>query len=189
MGVLQGAIRSTPWTESAEQHEQATRKINQMLCERASRERYSTLFWSYFDSATGTLRYINAGHCAPMLFKANGEARRLDDGGPVLGLLAHARFEQSSVHFEPGDTLVLYSDGIVEAADLKDEQFGEDRLEELIRETLQQSPAEIRRRILDAVGSFTSNAEPSDDRTLVVVRYSGSHVPAPDPATERLVAV
>lgn len=189
MGVLQGAIRSTPWTESAEQHELATSKINQMLCERASRERYSTLFWSYFDPASETLRYINAGHCAPMLFKASGESRRLDDGGPVLGLLAHARFSQSSVRFEPGDTLVLYSDGIVEAADPKDEQFGEDRLEELVRESLGQTPVEIRRRILDAVNRFTNNAELSDDRTLVVVRYAGALVGEKRSAAQDLVAV
>jgi sigma-B regulation protein RsbU (phosphoserine phosphatase) len=174
MGVLQGAIRATPWTESAAQHEEATRKINRMLCEGASRERYSTLFWSYFDPTSETLRYINAGHCAPILFKPNGDARRLDDGGPVLGLLAEARFRQSSVRFEAGDTLVLYSDGIVEAANPKDDQFGEDRLQELVRESLSQSPAQIRGKILSEVNRFTNHAELSDDRTLVVVRYEGS---------------
>ncbi len=187
MGVLQGAIRATPWTDSPAQHEEATRKINRMLCEGASRERYSTLFWSYFDPASETLRYINAGHCAPILFKPNGEARRLEDGGPVLGLLAGARFRQSSVKFEAGDTLVLYSDGIVEAADSKDDQFGEDRLQELVRESLSQSPAEIRGKILAEVNRFTNNAELSDDRTLVVVRYAGAPVTAQTPANKELV--
>jgi sigma-B regulation protein RsbU (phosphoserine phosphatase) len=189
MGVLQGAIRSTPWTESAQQHEDATSKINRMLCERASRERYSTLFWSYFDPQSETLRYINAGHCAPLLFKQNGQAQRLNDGGPVLGLLADARFHQSSVRFEPGDTLVLYSDGIVEAADLKDEQFGEDRLQALVGECLAQSPAEVRGRILAEVNKFTGNAELSDDRTLVVVRYAGSPVRAEGSAVRDLAVV
>jgi hypothetical protein len=187
MGVLQGAIRATPWTESPAQHEEATRKINRMLCEGASRERYSTLFWSYFEPASETLRYINAGHCAPILFRPNGESRRLEDGGPVLGLLAGARFRQSSVKFEAGDTLVLYSDGIVEAANSKDDQFGEDRLEELVRESLSQSPAEIRGKILSEVNRFTSNAELSDDRTLVVVRYAGVPVATEPPANKELV--
>jgi serine phosphatase RsbU (regulator of sigma subunit) len=189
MGVLQGAIRSAPWTESAEQHEEATSKINRMLCERASRERYSTLFWSYFEPGTETLRYINAGHCAPLLFKQNGEARRLNDGGPVLGLLADAQFHQSCVRFESGDTLVLYSDGIVEAANPNDEQFGEDRLQDLVGECLRQSPAEIRGRILDEVNRFTGNAELSDDRTLVVVRYTGSVVHGEGTMTEDLAVV
>jgi hypothetical protein len=187
MGVLQGAIRSTPWTESADQHEAATKKINRMLFERASIERYSTLFWSYFEPESETLRYINAGHCAPLLFKQNGEARHLNDGGPVLGLLADAQFHQSSVRFEPGDTLVLYSDGIVEAADANDEQFGEERLQELVGECITQSPAEIRGRILAAVNRFTGNAELSDDRTLVVVRYEGAAVPSEGSVTRDLV--
>ena len=189
MGVLQGAIRATPWTESKEQHEEATRKINRMLCEGASRERYSTLFWSYFDPRSETLRYINAGHCAPFLFKPTGEAVRLEDGGPVRGLLADARFRQSSVRFEAGDTLVLFSDGIVEAADLKDEQFGEDRLQELVRESLSLSPAEIRGRIMSAVNRLTNHAELSDDRTLVVVRYAGSPVAVEPAGVKELVAV
>ena len=189
MGVLQGAIRSTPWTESAQQHQEATGKINSMLCERASRERYSTLFWSYVDPQSGTLRYINAGHCAPILFKANGEAQSLNDGGPVLGLLADAEFHQHSVPFEPGDTLVLYSDGIVEAANFEDEQFGEDRLQELVCSSLRESSAEIRRRILAAVNSFTGNAELSDDRTLVVVRYAGSPAGTEESLTKDLAVV
>lgn len=189
MGVLQGAIRSTPWTESAQQHEEASGKINRMLCERASRERYSTLFWSYFDPQSETLCYINAGHCAPMLFKPNGGAQRLNDGGPVLGLLADAQFHQSSVPFEAGDTLLLYSDGIVEAADVNDEQFGEERLQELVCSSLRESPAEIRRRILAAVNNFTGNAELSDDRTLVVVRYAGSAVGVEGSLSSDLVVV
>jgi sigma-B regulation protein RsbU (phosphoserine phosphatase) len=157
-----------------------------MLCEGASRERYSTLFWSYFEPASETLRYINAGQCAPILFKPNGESLRLEDGGPVLGLLAEARFRQSSVRFEAGDTLVLYSDGIVEATNPQDDQFGEDRLEELVQaliapsrkggDSLSHSPAQIRATILSEVNRFTNHAELSDDRTLVVVRYEPTQV-------------
>lgn len=187
MGVLQGAIRSTPWTESPAQHEEATEKINRMLCERASSERYSTLFWSYFDPLSGTLRYINAGHCAPLLFKAHGDVRQLDEGGPVLGLLPDARFHQAAVAFEPGDTLVLFSDGIVEAADAQDEQFGEGRLKEIVMDSLALTPAEIRAKILAGLNGFTGDAELSDDRTLVVVRYAG--VPAKTERHLELVAV
>jgi Stage II sporulation protein E (SpoIIE) len=182
MGVMQGAIRSTPWTESPEEHERATGRINRLLCERASDERYSTLFWSYFDA--GRLRYINAGHCAPLLFKADGSVRTLEEGGPVLGLLPDAGFRAAAVEFGPGDTLVLYSDGIVEAADSSDEQFGEQRLQDLVREFLDLSPGEIERRVWTAVNRFTGNASLSDDRTLVVVRYQGRPAAMQQPVME-----
>jgi hypothetical protein len=174
MGVMQGAIHSNPWTDSAAAHEESTRRINRLLYERASIERYSTLFWGYADPTSGTIHYINAGHCSPILVKANGSSVRLDGGGPVLGLLPDVKFRQHTVGIDPGDTLVLYSDGIVEATNALDEEFGEDRLRRLVADSLDLPTREIRQRILDAVSRFTSNPELSDDRTIMVVRYESA---------------
>lgn len=109
MGVIHGAVRSASWTASPRQHEAATGQINRLLWERAAQERFATMFWSYFDPETRLLRYVNAGHCPPLLFRAGAFTPvSLSEGGPVLGLL-NARFQQGTVALQPGDVLVLFS--------------------------------------------------------------------------------
>ena len=171
-GVIHGAVRSSAWTEGRRQHEQATGQLNRLLSERASAERFASLFWGYIEG--GTLRYINAGHLSPILARANRPVTlRLDDGGPVLGLLPAARYETGSVELEPGDLLVLYSDGLVEAANAQDEQFGEQRVLDLVAQYRHLDASQIRDRIIRAAQLFTGNAELEDDRTLMVLRYTG----------------
>ena len=98
---------------------------------------------------------------------------RLDEGGPVLGLLPSAKFDTGSVELEPGDLLVLYSDGLVEAANQHDEQFGEERVQALVAQYRHLTAAQIRDQIIRAAQAFTGNAELEDDRTLLVLRYIG----------------
>ena len=174
-GVIHGAVRSSGWTESARHHEDATIRLNRLLCERTAQERFVTMFWSYFDPGTRLLRYINAGHFAPALFRAAqpGAPLRLAEGGPVLGLLPEARYSQGVVRLEAGDLLVLFSDGIVEAANSRDEQFGEDRLMAAIATQMEGTPENVRDRVLSDVEQFTGQAAPDDDRTLLVIRYQG----------------
>ncbi len=118
MSVLHGAIRSS----TASQHELACERINRMLCERTACERFATLFWGVLDPTTLTFRYVNAGHPPPMLVRQavfgqrNEEIIRLDEGGPVLGLLSNARYAAGTIQIGNTDTLVLYSDGISEAS-------------------------------------------------------------------------
>ncbi len=171
-GVIHGAVRSSAWTEGRRQHQQATERLNRLLSERASAERFASLFWGYIEGST--LRYINAGHLAPILARANRPiCLRLDEGGPVLGLLPSAKFETGSVELEPGDLLVLYSDGLVEAANQHDEQFGEERVQALVAQHRHLTAAQIRDQIIRAAQAFTGNAELEDDRTLLVLRYTG----------------
>ena len=86
MALIHGAIHSMSWTRSAEDHENATRSLNALLCRKTATERFSTLFWGYFDPETSILRYINAGHLPPLLIRAgefgNLEVKRLEAGGP-----------------------------------------------------------------------------------------------------------
>lgn len=168
VNVLQGAIRSA----TVSRHERACERMNRMLCERTACERFATLFWGVFDPATSTLRYVNAGQAAPMLVR-NGQNRieRLDEGGPVLGMLPSAAYTAGVVAMDACDMLVLYSDGIDEASNQREEEFGEQRLQELIRDTADATPAEVCARIMKQVAAFAGGEVPADDRTLMVVRF------------------
>ncbi len=171
-GVIHGAVRSSAWTESRYQHQHATEQLNRLLSERAASERFASLFWGYCEGET--LHYINAGHLAPILMRANRPTcLRLDAGGPVLGLLPNAKYEAGSVELEPDDLIVLYSDGLVEAANANDEQFGEERVVALVAQHRHLTAAQIRDRIIRAAQTFTGGAELDDDRTVLVLRFAG----------------
>jgi len=171
VSVLQGAIRSS----TASQHESACEQINRMLCERTACERFATLFWGVFDPSSGTLHYVNAGHAAPMLVhKGQNRIERLDEGGPVLGMLPTASYSAGTVEVQASDMLVLYSDGINEATDRNEKEFGEDRIKELITNTADATPAEVCERVMNRVTAFASDGAPPDDRTLLVVRFPQS---------------
>ncbi|MBS1982893.1 MAG: serine/threonine-protein phosphatase, partial [Bdellovibrionales bacterium] len=148
-----------------------------------------TMFWAYFDPQAGLLRYINAGHCPPLLFKANGrDIVRLDDGGPVLGLLSSAAYPQAAVPFEPGDRLVIYSDGIIEAADFTGTPLGEDRLIDIVEHSRELDAQSIRNRILASVDFFTGTSTLDDDRTLLLISRTSGHPCTPAPYLSKSIA-
>jgi sigma-B regulation protein RsbU (phosphoserine phosphatase) len=167
-------------------------QINRLLCEHASRERFASMFWAYFDPHRQELRYVNAGHCPPVLFPLRGSAPfRLTEGGPVLGLLPDARYVQDAVRMEPGDVLVLYSDGLVESVNSSGEPFGEERLETAVARHLGRSAEEIRDGVLAALKAFAGRTPADDDCTLVVACYQGAGVqrkPAQPEPSDELVA-
>ena len=119
-------------------------------------------------------RYLNAGHLPPLLFSAAqpGAVCKLKSGGPVLGLLSAAKYEHGERAFEAGDVLVLYSDGILEAANAADEQFGEERVQSVVHANFARPAEEIRNHILAAVREFTGDVAAADDQTLLVIRKS-----------------
>jgi sigma-B regulation protein RsbU (phosphoserine phosphatase) len=173
-GVIHGAVRSAAWTESRVQHERESERLNRLLCERAAGGRYASMFWAYYDPTTSTLHYVNAGHLPPMLVGDGGRVTDLSDldtGGPVLGVLGDARYQQGRREVRSGDTLVLYSDGLVEAASPRGEEFGEARLRALLTARRDAGPEEIRDVILTSVGAFLAAGTPRDDLTLLVARF------------------
>jgi sigma-B regulation protein RsbU (phosphoserine phosphatase) len=101
-----------------------------------------------------------------------GKISRLEEGGPVLGAFPTALYHQGEVAVRPGDLLVLYSDGIVEATNASEEEFGEERLCGLIQENCARPSAEILDEILKQVRAFIQEAPPQDDMTLVVARIN-----------------
>ncbi|MCP5120416.1 MAG: SpoIIE family protein phosphatase [bacterium] len=147
--------------------------LNKAMTAACPGNRFVTFFLCQIDPATGELVFSNAGHNPPYLVRASGDVEELDGGGPVLGILPGIKYTEHSRQVDPGDTLVIYSDGVSEAADPDENEFGEERLIELIREHRQQSPQELIDTIITKVEEFASGAPAADDFTLVVVRRTG----------------
>ena len=181
MALIHGAIQSMCWTRSMGDHEEATRSLNTLLCRKTSPERFSTLFWGYYDPNTSVLRYINAGHLPPLLIRAgefgNLEVQRLETGGPVLGLIPDTPFTQGQQVIRKGDVLVAFSDGILEAPNFNSEEFGERRLIDAIRDGWNDSACGIRNSVLNRVRSYMKDGQAVDDQTLMVVRFKDTAVP------------
>jgi serine phosphatase RsbU (regulator of sigma subunit) len=174
VSVMHGALRAATLTGTS-QHESSCERMNRMLCEKSAVNRFATMFWGIFDPLTATLRYVNAGHAAPFLLRAGSQAghppERLDQGGPLLGLLPDAKYSSAVVQISPGDLLVVYSDGINEAANEAEEEFGDERVLAVLNPHTGRHPREICDRIMQSVSAFASPAAPQDDRTLLVVRF------------------
>jgi len=177
MGVVQGAVHAANATGPAVNHEQSAERLNQLLCKKTSRERFVSLVWCYFDAITSTLSYINAGHLPPLLMRRKSDGKfdiiRLDEGGPVLGVLPGATYKQSQIPVQPGDLLVVFSDGILEALNSDDEEFGEERILTAVEENWGGSPSQITDAVLARVRVFLGRELPHDDQTLMVVRLQG----------------
>jgi phosphoserine phosphatase RsbU/P len=175
VGLLLGAVRASAWMAGAAEHETSSKRLSELLHTRTSLERFASLFWCCYEPKSQFLRYVNAGHLPPMLLKKGTDGvlavERLTEGGPVLGLLKAAEYRQGWAVVGPGDLLVLYSDGVVEAENASGEQFNEDRLLAAIRENSERPAAEIRDGILSRVRSFLEGEPAQDDLTLVVARF------------------
>ncbi len=175
--LLLGAIRSSDWLRDAARHEAASRQISELLRTRTSPERFASLFWCYYDPAARMLHYVNAGHLPPILATRNGDGstavRRLEDGGPVLGVLSEVEYRQSTVPVSGGGLIVLYSDGVVEAENSSMEQYGEDRLYAVVAANAHRAPHEVRDDILRDVRHFLGKERAQDDLTIVVARLQG----------------
>lgn len=130
--------------------------------------RFLTLFMLVLDPATGEFGYVNAGHNPPYLIHAGGELQPLTDGGPVLGVLKRISYQALSERLQPGETLVIYSDGLTEARSPSGEEFGEERLEALLR-TGRGGAEHTMDAIFRSVRDFASSAPFADDLTVVVV--------------------
>ena len=143
-------------------------RVNAILCSNHLEGRFVTFFFALVDREAGTLSYSNAGHNAPILVRQDGSLLRLREGGPILGEFPDAPFEQATVPFGAGDRLLIFTDGVSEALGPGDVEFGEPRLEALLKESRGVSAAELRRRVLSAVHEFRDRPL-QDDATLLIV--------------------
>lgn len=173
MGVIHGAIRaaSARWTGS--NHDELAAYVNDLLCGRTAENRYVTLFWGSIDTTANTLRYVNAGHLPPLLFRrgpAGVAVERLEEGGPVLGLLPGVGYRTGETELAAGDILVAFSDGLSEAANAQDEEFGVDRVIEAVRPLAGRPPADVLDAVLTSVRAFIGSEPLRDDLCVLVVR-------------------
>ena len=146
-------------------------KVSHLVYEASSSSRYATFFFATLNPRTREFRYVNAGHNAPVLLKqASGALLRLEDGGPVVGMLPSANYEAQSVTLEPGDLLIAYTDGISEAMTADDEEWGESRMLAAVPPQPSASAVEILDGIFLAADAFTAGAEQHDDMTLLVMK-------------------
>jgi serine phosphatase RsbU (regulator of sigma subunit) len=170
MSLLHGAVRCSDWLGSSA-HENATLKLNKLLYESTAPEMFATLFWAYYDAPL--LHYVNAGHLPPLLLRASGAVERLTEGGPVLGVIADSSYQQGVVRLEEGDLLVMYSDGVLEASDAAEEEFGEARLAGIVSGRARVACSELCDEIVSGVRAFTRDGSLEDDLTLLLVRLRG----------------
>lgn len=148
-----------------------TTVANQVLCRRGIESRFVTLMLGVV-SIDGTLTYTNAGHNPPFVVGPSG-VRRLEDGGPVIGLLEFAPYSQRTVSLVPGDTVVVFSDGVSEALDSAGEEFGDDRVLASVQAAAGTNAQTLVRHVFDAVRDFTAGTAQGDDITAMVIRYLG----------------
>jgi len=145
--------------------------LNTFLCDHAEVGRYATMFFGILDE-NGGLEYINAGHPSPILIRQNGSAEEaFTEGSFPVGLVPHAEYFTAAVKLEPGDTLVLFSDGVTEAMDPKEDFFGIPRLVQLLTGQNDTPLDELQKLLLEAVENFSRGASQADDLTLLLVRY------------------
>ncbi|MCU0490287.1 MAG: SpoIIE family protein phosphatase [Chloroflexaceae bacterium] len=135
---------------------------------------FVTCFYGLLEMATGEFTFANGGHNYPLLYRvATDEVENLRADGIVLGIVPQPRFEQRSLHLNPGDVLLFYTDGVTEAMNPQRELFGDERLTEILRRCHSQSPQAIIDAVLAEVQAFASGQSQSDDITMVVLKRTG----------------
>jgi sigma-B regulation protein RsbU (phosphoserine phosphatase) len=145
-------------------------RLNNLLCESFGIGRYATFFYGVVDPGNREITYSNAGHFNPLLISSGRGPRWLSEGGIVLGFLPEKDYEEGAVRLQPGDLLVLYTDGIVEATNPDGEMFGEERVAEIAGELKGRPAEEVLDGLRRAVESQCEGCPQEDDITLVVVR-------------------
>lgn len=153
---------------------QCLNRSNVLLFRSTDADKFATLVYGVLDRESNRLVYANAGHNYPLLLEPGGEPRRLELGGLVLGCLEDFCYTEGTVEFDPGDTLLVYSDGITESIDANDEEFGEGRLAGILRTHGAEPAPRLIERIVAAVRAHAGDLAQMDDMTLLVIRRLAS---------------
>ncbi|HSF19975.1 MAG TPA: SpoIIE family protein phosphatase [Vicinamibacteria bacterium] len=145
-------------------------RLNEIVYENTELNRYVTAFFASLDATTGELNFINAGHCYPLLVREGGEVERLVEGAPVIGLLPEIRTRQGRVFLEPGDLVVMFTDGLSETRSPDGEEFEDERIIDLATRLRGRPSREIVAQLVSRVRVFAADAGLADDLTLMVVQ-------------------
>ena len=165
--MLQGALSGmTLGTDPA----RVFNHVNRFLCDHSEVGRYATMFFGILDQ-DGHLEFINAGHPSPFLIRRGVAEEAFTEGSYPVGLVPEAEYTAACLKLEPGDTLVLFSDGVTEAMDPDEQFFGVQRLKQILTGQTECPLEQLQKCVLEAVENFTRGARQADDLTLLIVRY------------------
>jgi sigma-B regulation protein RsbU (phosphoserine phosphatase) len=131
-------------------------------------DRFITFFYAHLDGPAQRLHYANAGHNPPIVLHGDGSHERLGGGGGILGVFRDQTFASASIQLHSGDLVILFTDGVTEASDRGEEEFGERRFLELLRAIRASTPAQIQREIINAIARF-NRSNWHDDVTLLIL--------------------
>jgi steroid delta-isomerase-like uncharacterized protein len=168
--VLQGILSAHAYAVGTPA--QTMTLVNETLYRRAVDSRFATMLYGVL-ALDGQLTYCNAGHSPPILINRRG-VQRLEKGGPIVGVFKQPTFEEEVVKLDPDGTLVIFSDGLTEAMNCDDHEFGEERLLSSLRANWELPASNLLECLLGDVRQFTATAGQSDDLTVFVLRYLGA---------------
>ncbi|MDZ7330857.1 MAG: SpoIIE family protein phosphatase [candidate division KSB1 bacterium] len=173
MSNLQATLRASVWQfgDPAE----IMKRINAQIAKTTSAEKFATFFYGILDAKKLTFTFSNAGHNYPIIKKQNGQFCHLTEGGLVIGVNPNFEYHQTEMKLDPGDTLIFYTDGITEALNPQLEEFGEQRLLDIILNWSYKSAEELRNLIYEEMIKFTEGQGQYDDLTLIVLRILPSN--------------
>jgi sigma-B regulation protein RsbU (phosphoserine phosphatase) len=177
MSIVQASLRSLAGSNGASLGELAG-KMNRLLHRSTGTSSYATFFYAQFDEEQHSLRYVNAGHNPPMLLRAShttaepAPIEELTAGGTIIGMFAQSRYEESSVNLKSGDVLIAFSDGVTEAHNPVDDEFGDDRLKDVLRRSAHLPISEMSSEILEELKTWMADAPQFDDLTFILMKVA-----------------
>jgi sigma-B regulation protein RsbU (phosphoserine phosphatase) len=148
-------------------------RVNSHMARCTAADQFATFFFGQLDLTSGGFTYSNAGHNPPILIRSDGEILELAEGGLVLGIMDDTPYEEGSVILSPGDMLFLYTDGITEAQNALDEEYGEERLTRLLQEMRRVPPDDLLDIVFEEANRFAAGGLlQQDDSTMVVLQLA-----------------
>jgi sigma-B regulation protein RsbU (phosphoserine phosphatase) len=174
MANIQASIRM--YSESKYSPKEIMRKLNDHLCpicQLIEEHRFVTLFYGVLDTENQCFVYCNAGHNYPLVFKENGTIYELSDNGDIpCGIFENILYEEGNIKLEKNDIMLFYTDGIIEAMNLNNEMFGEDRLRNIVLKNRNLCPDDIISCIYEKMSDFIGDSVQYDDITMMVIKLS-----------------
>ena len=148
--------------------------MNRQIFQNSPKDKFVTFFLGMLDTSTGEFQYVNAGHNYPILVRSDDNPERLEDGGLALGMFSDATYDTGRVVLEEGDTLFLFTDGLTEAMNSTFNEYGEQRLLNVLHRYRYQSPKKILENVLNDVGEFCGAKLRQDDCTILILKIGKS---------------